>query len=297
MYIEKGREGQLGMWKYLPIPILFIGLMGMNYLAVKVLELDTTTLMAEQINAKGKIRVFIESMGVFIFLLGGLFFWVRYVHRQSILSLTTIRKKMDWSRFFFIFLLMSAFIIASTLISYFTASDSLIFNFDPVPFLILLAVAIILVPIQTSFEEYMFRGYLMQGLGLVAKKRWIPLLVTSILFGVMHIANPEVEKIGSIVMFYYIGTGLFLGVITLMDEGLELALGFHAANNLITVLLVTSDWTALQTDSIFIDTADPNSGYEILLPILVVFPLFIFILSKKYKWTGWSEKLLGSISE
>jgi hypothetical protein len=31
---------------------------------------------------------------------------------------------------------------------------------------------------------------------------------------------------------YYIGTGLFLGI-TLMDEGMELALGFHAANNLV----------------------------------------------------------------
>jgi hypothetical protein len=31
---------------------------------------------------------------------------------------------------------------------------------------------------------------------------------------------------------YYIGTGLFLGILTLMDE-MELALGFHAANNLV----------------------------------------------------------------
>jgi hypothetical protein len=31
---------------------------------------------------------------------------------------------------------------------------------------------------------------------------------------------------------YYIGTGLFLGILTLMDEGMELALGFHA-NNLV----------------------------------------------------------------
>ena len=35
-----------------------------------------------------------------------------------------------------------------------------------------------------------------------------------------------------------------------MDEGLELALGFHAANNLIAVLLLTADWTAFQTHSI-----------------------------------------------
>jgi hypothetical protein len=35
-----------------------------------------------------------------------------------------------------------------------------------------------------------------------------------------------------------------------MDEGMELALGFHA-NNTIVALLLTSDWTAFQTNSIF----------------------------------------------
>ena len=78
----------------------------------------------------------------------------------------------------------------------------------------------------------------------------MPLLVTSVLFGLMHAANPEVEKMGFIIMLYYIGTGLFLGILTLMDEGLELALGFHAANNLIGALLLTSDWSALQTNSL-----------------------------------------------
>jgi len=96
-------------------------------------------------------------------------------------------------------------------------------------------------------------------------------------------------------MVYYIGTGLFLGIITLMDEGLELALGFHAANNLITVLLVTADWTALQTDSILIDVSDPGSGYEVFFPVLIIFPIFLFIFSKKYQWIGWKDKLFGRV--
>ena len=85
----------------------------------------------------------------------------------------------------------------------------------------------------------------MQGLGLVMRNAWFPLLFTSITFGLMHIANPEVEKLGYSLLIYYIGTGLFLGITTLMDDGLELALGFHTANNLFTALLVTSDWTVL----------------------------------------------------
>ena len=44
-------------------------------------------------------------------------------------------------------------------------------------------IAIIFVPLQTSLEEYVFRGYLMQGIGGIIKNKWIPLLTTSLLFG------------------------------------------------------------------------------------------------------------------
>ena len=78
-------------------------------------------------------------------------------------------------------------------------------------------------------------------------------------------------------MLFYIGTGLLLGVVTLMDEGMELALGFHIANNLITALLVTTDWGALQTNSVFKDVSEPEFFISILFPHFLCFlklPLF-----------------------
>ena len=93
----------------------------------------------------------------------------------------------------------------------------------------------------------------MQGVGVMTRNRWAPLLFTSVVFGGLHFLNPEVGKIGNVIMFYYIGTALFLGIITLMDDGLELALGFHAGNNLVGALLVTADWTAFRTNSILKD--------------------------------------------
>jgi hypothetical protein len=45
-----------------------------------------------------------------------------------------------------------------------------------------------------------------------------------------------------------------------MDEGMELALGFHAANNLVGALLINSDWSAFQTNSIFKDISEPSAG-------------------------------------
>ena len=135
----------------------------------------------------------------------------------------------------------------------------------------------------------------MQGIGVAAKNRWMPLFMTSVIFGGLHFFNPEVGKIGSIIMVYYIGTGFFLGIITLMDEGMELALGFHAGNNLVAALLVTADWTVFQTNSILKDVSDPTAGVDVLAPVLIVYPVFLLIMAWRYGWKDWTKKLFGTI--
>ena len=175
--------------------------------------------------------------------------------------------------------------------NYMLSPDDYIWNFKPLPFLILFLMSIVMIPIQTSVEELLFRGYLMQGFGVLFKNRWVPLLITSILFGLLHLWNPEIDKLGIHLIWYYIGTGLFLGVITLMDEGIELALGFHAANNLVTVLLVTASWTAFQTESLLIDNAEPSLGKELIITLAITYPLLAVVFAKKYRWKNWMTQL------
>lgn len=298
-YIQQAYTGKLGYWKYFIIPGLFLGMMALQFLMILVLDLDVDAIIKNEVASKGKNRFLIESLVPMAIALAALFFWVKYIQGQSIKSLTTSRKKVDWKRIWFSFFLWGIISSAMVLVDYFMSPESYLPNFELEPFLYLAAIAIILVPIQTSFEEYLFRGYLMQGIGVMAKNRWLPLVITSVIFGVMHIANPEVGKIGYFIMVYYIGTGFFLGIITLMDEGLELALGFHAANNLFTALLVTADWTAFQTHSILKDVSDPaDSGiFQIVLPVFIIFPILLFIFSKRYKWNDWQEKLFGKIEK
>ena len=82
-----------------------------------------------------------------------------------------------------------------------------------------------------------------------------------------------------------------------MDEGMELALGFHAGNNLIAALLVTADWTAFRTESILKDISEPSAGFDVVGPVFIIYPIFLIILAWRYKWTGWKEKLFGKIEE
>jgi membrane protease YdiL (CAAX protease family) len=308
MYIEQAFKGLHDWWRYLVGVLLiflawqFLGMIPLGIaIGVKVFQTGTMpSTIPEMIEALGSNLFLFLMLLSFAVGLAGVIFSAKVLHNLSFVQITTSRKKMDWSRFWFVFFLWGIISSSFVLVDYyFFSPESYVLNFELKPFLVLLVIAVFLIPLQTSFEEYFFRSYLMQGIGVVFKNKWLPLLITSVGFGLMHIANPEVDKLGPIIMVYYIGTGLFLGILTLMDEGLELALGFHAANNLFTALLVTADWTAFQTNSILKDMSDPGTMAlnEIFVPVFVVFPILLFILSKKYKWTNWKDKLIGKVIE
>ena len=306
MYIGQAHKFKHDSWRYwLGIVVIFIiWQLGSIPLAIAVFAKvfqdggDLNTL-GEDPNVL--MQILSPNLTLFLMLLafavglGGIWLWVKKVHEQSFTALTTTRKKIDWSRFWYGFLLIGVTTTLLTLIEYVWHPESFEVQFNWGSFLILFIIAVLMVPLQTSFEEYFFRGYIMQGLGLMTKTRWVPLIFTSVVFGAMHAFNPEVDKMGSIIMIYYIGTGFFLGIITLMDRGLELALGFHAGNNLIGALLVTADWTAFQTESILKDVSDPSAGIDTVLPVFVIYPLFIWLMARKYRWSDWSERLFGSV--
>ena len=295
MYIEQLKNKKYSLGSYIPIPLGFILLMLVNFLMSD--GVDTNEVIQQTIKMIGINLTFVMLVGPLAFGLLIVLFWVKFVQGQSITCLTTSRQKIDWKRIFFSFFLWGSITSLMILGLYFTQPENFVWNFNPEKFFVFLVLAVVLVPMQTSFEEYLFRGHMMQGIGLATNSRLVPLIITSVLFGLMHIANPEVGKIGYIIMIYYIGTGFFLGIITLMDEGLELALGFHAANNLVGALLLTADWTAFQTNSILKDVSEPSAGFDVLTPVFVIFPILLFIFSKVYGWNNWKERLTGKLIE
>ncbi len=303
MYIEQGFKGLHEGWRYLVGFLLvligwqFVG--AITLLGFLIAKSIKTGSMPSDIGGMSELlgsNLFLFLMLLtFVIALFVLYLIVRLLHKQSWNSLTTSRKKTDWNRIFFAFGLWSIVSIIFIGIDIALSPGDYELNFQLVPFLILFVIAVILIPIQTSFEEYFMRGYLMQGIGVALGNRWAPLLFTSFLFGILHILNPEVEKMGYGIMVFYMGTGLFLGILTLMDKGLELALGFHAANNLTAALLVTADWTAFQTHSVYRDISEPALGWDVFVPVLVIYPILLLIMAKKYGWSNWKERLSGKV--
>ena len=157
-------------------------------------------------------------------------------------------------------------------------------NFNPNSFIMLVGISFFIIPLQTSFEELFFRGYLIQSFGRRFNTPLFPMLLSGVIFGLMHFSNPEVNVLGTGILGYYILTGIFTSLMAVMDEGLELGIGFHAANNIFGCLIVTNHWQVFQTDALWMDMSEPKIGFDLIITLLIFFPLMLFIFAKKYKW-------------
>ena len=303
MFIQNALKVKNNIWRYalgifiififtqigsIPFIIAIFNKVGLEGAA----NLDPSKMMT--ILENSNLTFFYTLLTFFVGFIGFLIV-IKYLHNQSVLSITTSRKTIDYKRILTSFTAISVILVLNILFSFFTSSEEYILQFNLNDFLILLLIAVIFIPVQTSLEEYVFRGYLMQGLGVMFNNKWLPLILTSFSFGFLHFYNPEIIKLGSILLVHYVATGLFLGILTLMDDGMELALGFHAGNNLLIALIVTADWTVFQTTSILKYIGEPNVINQSLFSLSIIYPILLFYFSRKYNWTNWKGKLTGKV--
>ena len=300
-FIDKAKEGNTSFSSYLLGIVLIISvyLLG-SYFLILDLQWNFGIESFDGISQKEIVRIlgnnrFLAWL-IVPFLFVGLFLVIhtKFVHKRTVLSIFSGRKTFDWKRVLFSFSLLFSVLSLFLFIQY-LSSDSLIFQFDLQKFIPLFFIAIFLLPIQTSCEELLFRSYILQGIKLRTKKNSIAVLISGIMFGAIHIGNPEIAKIGYHIIVYYMLVGVFLALISLFDNGIELALGYHAANNVFAALMITNNWQAFQTDAVFMDISDPGMGLDTIIGILFILPLVFFIFYKKYKWHSlkemWQDKL------
>jgi membrane protease YdiL (CAAX protease family) len=241
-----------------------------------------------------KWELFLYSMLPFGIFIISLWLGVKYVLKRPFLTLITARKSFDFSRYFFG--LSSWFILLAIMlvVAYGESSSEIFWNYDASKFWIILVLSLVLTPIQTGFEELVFRGLLIQLFGKVFSRGITIVLLSSLLFMAMHLGNPEISAAGWFAISFYFFSGVFTSVIVMMDDGLELPWGFHSANNFFGILILTNDWQVIQSDALFLDKSDPSLGWDMIVTLGVYYPLMLFVFSKVYKWNDWKGKLFKS---
>ncbi|MEU7903427.1 CPBP family intramembrane glutamic endopeptidase [Actinoplanes sp. NPDC049118] len=99
------------------------------------------------------------------------------------------------------------------------------------PFAASALVLLLVVPPQVAAEEYLTRGWLLQGLGAWCRGPWLPIAFQAVVFAALHGWGTP-WGFADLVVF-----GLVTGWLTVRTGGLEAAIALHLANNLLGSLL------------------------------------------------------------
>ena len=206
----------------------------------------------------------------------------KFLHQRSIKSLHTAASKIRWNRglqaFFVTWIVLGLF----TAILHFTGISSVKSNIGAERFIAYSLICILFLPLQSATEEIIFRGYLNQGIHHLLKNKWVTFAITSFLFMAMHLANPEAvagkeSGMHVLTMSHYFLFGFFACLMVWMDDGLESAIGFHAANNTFAGIFVNYEGSVIPTPSLFIAKSNPAIDVYIAIASL---GLITFIMWK-----------------
>lgn len=287
-FLDNASEGSNSWWKY--VLTVIMSLVGGSLVAGIILGILLVVLSIFSSGGIANIYDFITSalsspfslviMVGISYTLSYLFFYIclRFIHHKHLLKVINTVSGVRWK------LLFKGLILWALILFIFSLPDLIInpgsyqITYNSGNFLILLVICLLVFPLQASFEEILFRGYLMQGFSLISKKPWIPLLITSVLFGIVHFFNgTSLTSDLSIVASTFV-VGMMLGVLALADNGIESAMGVHIANNLYVALFFNSTDSGLQglPSVVTSQAAEPFSGlfFIILASILMIVILF-----------------------
>ncbi len=206
------------------------------------------------------------------------------LHGRGFLSLLGANERLQWQPFLEALGLWLAIVSGTTAIFYLLEPSEFALTFRWQSWLPLLLVTVPLTFLQVACEELFFRGYLLQGLGVVIRSKAVLASVAAVPFAAVHFANPEMQRGLGWMALYYFAFGLVTCWMTLGRDRLEPALGFHLANNYFGILVVSSTDSVLPVPAIF--TVEAGEGGAIFSVLLFVAEavLFYTLLQKKLPW-------------
>lgn len=182
---------------------------------------------------------------------GGATVWSAvHVHRRPWQSLVAADLRLDWARLC-VGLGVQLAILGGELAVLHLATGWP-WHFSPSAGLPLLLLGVLLIPLQAASEEILFRGYLSQALARLVRSRVAVAVAVATLFGLAHLNTR-----GGLTLPYFALLSLVFSLVSLRDEGLELAIGGHAAINLFGFVAAN---TALVAPAAAIPTAIPAAS-------------------------------------
>ncbi len=268
-YLDATDLGQNEWWRYVMgiTLILTVWMTGSIMLLTTLLETGLAIQTEAQFEIIDPLLNYIVIHLPFGFWLLGLWLVMTLVHRRSLLTLISYQASIQYLRVLKSLGVWFILMVVPVLLALLQDPDWLRFTSHGSEWFKFLGFIVLLTPIQTTTEELFFRGYVIQGLGLLTRKTWLLCSISSFIFLVPHLGNPELSYGWLPLTLFYLCFGYLTAWITLKDDRLELAIGLHAANNLFPALLITYENATLETPALL--TVDQVDATAIVLNFLI----------------------------
>lgn len=286
-YLEVARTGKNDWWRYL---LSFPGILG-TWLIVGSIPVILLLfyVMADGDPASGFTETgftgipvlldFTVTMSTFFPFIVATLLAVRFIHARPLRTLVTGWERIRWDRIFEGGLVWFGLAAVIAVVEALQHPGRYVLTFQPLTLAVYAIFALILIPIQTSAEELFFRGYMLQWMGLLLKNKWALALINGVLFFLPHAANPEMSSSSNAILMGlgYFAFGFFAALITVEDNGMELALGMHASNNLFAAIFANYNVSALPSPALFtVQELDAAYGLVSTVLAMIVFYLVFF---------------------
>jgi uncharacterized protein len=233
---------------------------------------------------------FVLILLTFVGALSALLLSIKYIHKRNWKSLFSFSEKIDFSRILWSLAFWFCLLLFFEIIMIKLYPGTYSFRMPGYSFIFLMLISLILLPLQTSFEELFVRGYIFQIVGYNLKSPIGAYIISILIFAALHLANPEIDKYGLYEMLsYYLIAGIILGAIVIFDNRIELAIGVHTATNFFGALFVTYKGAAIQTDSLYqVSSINPVLQALEFLGLGIV---FLILAYWKFSWNFNNFKL------
>ena len=300
-FLDNASGGKNNWWRYLSTIILTWGGGKIFAIMLPIFMSAVFYLMLNGFNSSSQINSVISNP-LFILLKIGIgeiilflifYICIRFIHKRKLISLVNTRSTISWSRILKGAVIWFTILVFVGILSLMSPHSGAKVTFNPNTFVILLILSLIIFPIPASFEELFFRGYLMQGLGLLTKKPVIPLLITSLVFAIPHYFNiyyingvSTLIGIDWAVQAFIIG--MALGIIVLGENRLETAIGVHTINNLFGTVVIYNTSTGLFGNLPAIITVT-SQGTPNIIGGALMSVLFLLVLLTVVFWNKWEK--------
>lgn len=245
----------------------------------KSVYLDEST--AEFINISPTMDLLFShliNLGEFI----GIFIAIRFIHKRKLVSLITFTNRVDWNQVLYGFSLFFILNILFKFLDFIIHPHSYAINqVELREYLLLFFIVLLFVPLQTTVEELIFRGFLLQWFAKKISHPFLLSLVVAVIFGSLHFTNPEMEKSALWVGLNYIWGGFMLTFLAVKIGRSELSIGAHAANNMFILWFLAEENSTDGSVPALFKIVDAHPATTFIWNICI-FLIFYFFINKKY---------------